>query len=302
MSSKRRRQRGYASEPWGEALEPAIGQTVGNQWLEDRGLTGFAAKGLLGPAQPLSNARGGDCLDPKQEEEQGAMNKARGNLTYANVMATVAVFIALGGSAYAATQLKKNSVGTKQIKNSAVTEAKIKNESIVAAKVKGGSLTGAQINASTLGNVPSATHANTASEANTLQGIGANQIVHGSGEMLSARREMQIGQSNVLIFNLPGIGNLTATCQSGTTYPEVQFRVNNNSGSTMDMTYESGETVDAGYAENGSYEGFGEESFRPFRIQAATRAQPATIATLNISFVSEKPAPCIVFAQASVGT
>ncbi len=48
-------------------------------------------------------------------------------------MATVAVFIALGGSAYAATQLKKNSVGTKQIKNQAITAAKIKNRTIAGA-------------------------------------------------------------------------------------------------------------------------------------------------------------------------
>jgi hypothetical protein len=46
-------------------------------------------------------------------------------LTYANVVATLALFVALGGSAYAATQLKKNSVGTRQLKNGAVTEAKL---------------------------------------------------------------------------------------------------------------------------------------------------------------------------------
>lgn len=47
-------------------------------------------------------------------------------LTYANVMATIAVFIALGGASYAATQLPKNSVGTKQLKNGAVSLKKIK--------------------------------------------------------------------------------------------------------------------------------------------------------------------------------
>jgi Collagen triple helix repeat (20 copies) len=46
-------------------------------------------------------------------------------LTYANVVATLALFVALGGSAYAATQLKKNSVGTKQLKNGAVTPPKL---------------------------------------------------------------------------------------------------------------------------------------------------------------------------------
>jgi hypothetical protein len=49
----------------------------------------------------------------------------RGKLTYANVMATVAVFLALGGGAYAATQLPKNSVGAKQLKPHAVTPAKL---------------------------------------------------------------------------------------------------------------------------------------------------------------------------------
>jgi hypothetical protein len=40
-------------------------------------------------------------------------------------MSTIAVFIVLGGGAYAATKLPKNSVGTKQIKNGAVTKAKL---------------------------------------------------------------------------------------------------------------------------------------------------------------------------------
>lgn len=49
----------------------------------------------------------------------------RQRLTYANIMATIAVFMALGGSAYAAVVLPANSVGSKQIKNRAVTLAKI---------------------------------------------------------------------------------------------------------------------------------------------------------------------------------
>ena len=44
----------------------------------------------------------------------------RRHLTYANVMATVAVFIALGGSSYAAVTLSRNSVGSTQIRKGAV--------------------------------------------------------------------------------------------------------------------------------------------------------------------------------------
>jgi hypothetical protein len=46
-------------------------------------------------------------------------------LSYANVMATAALFVALGGASYAATQLPANSVGSKQLKSKAVTKAKI---------------------------------------------------------------------------------------------------------------------------------------------------------------------------------
>jgi hypothetical protein len=46
-------------------------------------------------------------------------------LTYANVMATIAVFIALGGASYAAIKLPKNSVGTEQLKKGAVTPTKL---------------------------------------------------------------------------------------------------------------------------------------------------------------------------------
>jgi hypothetical protein len=49
----------------------------------------------------------------------------RARLTFANVVACTALFVALGGGAYAATQLPKNSVGTAQLKNNAVTASKL---------------------------------------------------------------------------------------------------------------------------------------------------------------------------------
>jgi hypothetical protein len=57
-------------------------------------------------------------------------------LNYANVMATVAVFLALGGGAFAAVKLGKNSVKTKSIKNGAVTENKLASNAVTEAKVK----------------------------------------------------------------------------------------------------------------------------------------------------------------------
>ena len=48
------------------------------------------------------------------------------------IVAGIALFVALGGTSYAVTQLPKNSVGTKQLKANAVTGAKVKNGSLAA--------------------------------------------------------------------------------------------------------------------------------------------------------------------------
>ncbi|MDQ3724571.1 MAG: hypothetical protein M3335_01560 [Actinomycetota bacterium] len=101
-------------------------------------------------------------------------------------MSTIAVFLVLGGaSAFAATQLAKNSVGSKQLKRNAVTTAKIKKNAVTAAKIKNGAVTngkiaegaittgkiadeavtGAKVNEGSLGQVPSANVANAAGSA-----------------------------------------------------------------------------------------------------------------------------------------
>jgi hypothetical protein len=68
------------------------------------------------------------------------LTNARSKLTYGNVAATFAVFLALGGGAYAAVALPKNSVGTKQLKTNAVTSGKVLDGSLVAADFKPGQI------------------------------------------------------------------------------------------------------------------------------------------------------------------
>lgn len=69
------------------------------------------------------------------------MKRFRARLTYANVMSSTAVFLVLGGgAAFAATQLPKNSVGTRQLKKNAVATAKIRRNAVNSAKVKNHSL------------------------------------------------------------------------------------------------------------------------------------------------------------------
>ncbi len=69
------------------------------------------------------------------------MPSLRRHLSYANVTASLALFLALGGVGYAAATLPKNSVGSSQLKKNAVTSTKIKSGAVTGAKVKDGSLT-----------------------------------------------------------------------------------------------------------------------------------------------------------------
>lgn len=59
----------------------------------------------------------------------------RPELSYANVMSSIAVFLALGGTSYA---VAKNSVGEKQLKANAVTSPKIKDGAVTAADLAPG--------------------------------------------------------------------------------------------------------------------------------------------------------------------
>jgi hypothetical protein len=64
----------------------------------------------------------------------------RRHLTFANVIAMVALFVALGGTGYAALKLPKNSVGARQIKKNAVTAVKVKNGSLLKVDFKAGQI------------------------------------------------------------------------------------------------------------------------------------------------------------------
>jgi hypothetical protein len=68
------------------------------------------------------------------------MKRLAGKLTFANVMSMTAVFIALGGSAIAITQLPKDSVGARQIKTGAVRSPEVKDFSLQANDFAKGSL------------------------------------------------------------------------------------------------------------------------------------------------------------------
>ncbi len=81
-------------------------------------------------------------------------SKFRPRLTYANVMSTVAVFVALGGSSYAAVTISGSS---------------IKNRSIPAKKLKRNSITGSEVRESRL-------KVRSARNADLLGGLSAPEL------------------------------------------------------------------------------------------------------------------------------
>jgi hypothetical protein len=99
--------------------------------------------------------------------------------SHAVVVAYLALFVALGGTAIATSQLRKNTVGPKQLKKNAVTTPKVKKEAITGVKIKKGTLGGTQINVSSLGTVPSAQTAQTANSLAPPEGL---HVVGAPGE------------------------------------------------------------------------------------------------------------------------
>ena len=96
------------------------------------------------------------------------LTKLVSRLTYANVAATLALFLALGGVSYAAAvRLPANSVGAKQLRRNAVRATKIKNHAVTATKIARNAVTGFHVDENTLAPVPEAGRADSADSART---------------------------------------------------------------------------------------------------------------------------------------
>ena len=78
------------------------------------------------------------------------MKKYLKAFSYANVMATVAVFLTLGGAAYAVSLAPKNSVTGRSIRDNAVTTKDVRNSSLRGVDVRDNSLTGEDVDETTL--------------------------------------------------------------------------------------------------------------------------------------------------------
>jgi len=68
------------------------------------------------------------------------LRRLRTSCSFANLTAVTALFIALGGTSYAAITIPRNSVGAAQLRTNAVTSAKVKDHSLLSKDFKAGEL------------------------------------------------------------------------------------------------------------------------------------------------------------------
>ena len=121
----------------------------------------------------------------------------RPRLTFSNVVACTALFIALGGASYAAIMVPRNSVGAAQIKTGAITSNKVKDHSLLAVDFKSGQLPkGATGPAGPTGPAGASGAAGAAGAPGSAIGY-AHLIVSGAGVTVDATRSKNVTQANV---------------------------------------------------------------------------------------------------------
>lgn len=162
------------------------------------------------------------------------------------VISILALFVALGGSAYAASK-----VGTKEIKNKAITAAKIKKNAITTAKIKNEAVTGAKIKEASLGAVPHAVNADNASNA-----TNAANAANFSRFSTSGLKKASVGQTVSLLtvgpFTITGKcadigGGLTQATQWMTTSQAGSSMYSNGDTSHYEANFNPNTEVEIGY-------------------------------------------------------
>jgi hypothetical protein len=151
----------------------------------------------------------------------------RSRLTYSNVVASLALFVALGGAAVAATRLPKNSVGTKQLKPNAVTAAKLRNGTVNRHKLAHGSVVAGKLGAGSIaagnlqnGSVVAAKLANGSVTNSAIANgvVGTNKL--GSGVVTTVK----LADGSVTLGKLgPEVGPLVGPLRSGQTLRGMFF-------------------------------------------------------------------------------
>ena len=122
------------------------------------------------------------------------MTAVRKRISFANVMSVLAIFVALGGSAYA---IKKNSVTSKQLKNNGVKNVDLANDAVTSQKVADGSLLDDDFAAGQLPQGPQGLQGPAGSPDTPQQVLDKLKQVDGAGSGLEADSVAGFGASDL---------------------------------------------------------------------------------------------------------
>ena len=157
----------------------------------------------------------------------------RRHLNPALVISVVALFVALGGSSYAAIKLPKNSVGARQIKKNAVSSPKVKDGSLLATDFKSGQLP----KGDTGPRGPSDGYVGNR-QASPLQPLTSSTEPVAFSPQLPAGNYVVTGRANII-----GLGVATGiVCSMG---DDVVQSLSTSSGTVIPLTLSSGIKLDA---------------------------------------------------------
>src|SRR5689334_9527702 len=148
--------------------------------------------------------RGGGLIRVSSRDRESP-RMLRSRLTYANVVATLALFIALGGTSVAASSL--------------ISGSKIKKDSIPGDRLKKHALTSTQVNVAKLGTIPRAATADTAGHASDADALGGL-----SAAAFTRTERFQVGSAD----------SRSTTVKTLLDYPDMGLRIETDGTADFD--------------------------------------------------------------------
>jgi hypothetical protein len=173
---------------------------------------------------------------------RAVLRRARSHLTR-NVVAYLALFVALGGTSYGlaagsidSREIKNNTVRTGDVRNNEIRSRDIRNRTIVARDLLSNSLGGDQIDETELGEIPLATRSKSADDALALGGLASS-----SYSLLPPTNTVDVPDANTTaatVLSVPGYGTLSvppAGCETQGGSEDLSYSWANTSASTQDL-------------------------------------------------------------------
>jgi hypothetical protein len=195
----------------------------------------------------------------------------------------LALFVALGGSAYAAatigpSNIQNDAVRSRHIKNGQVKNPDLAANSVGSGKVIDNSLTGADIKESTLGTVPNATHADSATNATNA---GHASSADSATNAADATNAANAGDANALGGFVPAAFSRSYSVENGESHGNGGYSATIRDGTTHlgDLSFTCGATTttDGGWVYSAS------TPQTVFLIHGATMTPTALSGTGNIN-------------------